>query len=154
MLEEVKIINVPPQKVYTFQEKYTYDKLKVNEEVLHKLSSKESDGTLICLGDTFDYTTQSSFIVSYPVAKPDLKKHHLHEFQILPRTDMVLGHFSGPREDLRETLSLLCDYGKKQGREPTLPYRIVYIRGKNLLFTKTPSYYVMDIYVPLQPLDE
>lgn len=150
MLENIEIVNIPPEKVYTFPEKYTYDMLKVNEEVLHKLSNKESNGTLICLGDTFDYTPNASFLVSYPVSKTDLKKHQLHEFQVLPRQDMVFGRFTGSREDLRESLDLLCEYAENHHRKPVLPYRIVYIRGKNLLFTKTPSFYVVDLYVPLE----
>lgn len=151
MLEKIEIVNVAPIKVLTLPQKYTYDTLKANKSVLHKLSSKESDGTLICMGDVFDYSNDSSFEVSYPVSKLDLEKYELEQFKSLPRIQAVLGHFSGTRDDLKESLTTLCDFAKKQGREPTLPYRLVYVRGKNLLFAKIPAFYVMDIYVPLEP---
>lgn len=151
MLEKIEIVHVAPTKVLTLPQKYTYDTLKTNKSVLHKLSSKESDGTLICLGETFDYCDESSFEVSYPVSKLDLEKYDLQQFKSLPRIQAVLGHFSGTREDLKESLATLCDFAKKQGRQPILPYRLVYVRGKNLLFTKIPAFYVMDIYVPLEP---
>lgn len=133
-----------------FPNRYTFEGIKKNVDVLHKLADNETEGTIFCFGDDLNYSIEKDFEICYPMLRNDYKKYNIHSFKVIQRRDVVIGEYQGSFGDISKGLHHLKDFAEAQGYEIELPYCIVYKKGHKPKFSKNPPPFVMYFYIPLK----
>lgn len=154
MFESIEIRSVDPLSVYIFPKRYTFEGIKKNVDILHKLADSETGGKIYCFGDDLNYKPEHDFEICYPMLKNDFKKYNIHDFKVLQRIDAVTGIFTGKYNEITPGLLQLEKYATEHGYKVLLPYCISYKKGKTPKFSKTPPPYEMKFVIPVIKIDE
>lgn len=55
MFENIEIVSLDPKSVYIFPKRHSYEGIKKNVDIIHKLADTETGGVIFCFGDDLDY---------------------------------------------------------------------------------------------------
>lgn len=156
MLENIEITNVAPTIVYVYPQTYTYEEIKKNVNVLHKIADKESNGVIYCLCDNIDYQPNDKIELCYPIDKTQYKKFKSNELKTIPRSDCVCADFiANSYSEVPLALKQLTEFALNQEYKPTNLFCIVYNKEKNQKFTKSSKKapkYTMKIQIQVEKI--
>lgn len=154
MFENIEIVSLDPKSVYIFPKRHSYEGIKKNVDIIHKLADTETGGVIFCFGDDLDYKPEHEFEICYPMLRNDFKKFNIHEFKVLQRSDVVIGDYIGDYESIPKALLHLQEYAKQQGYVTCMPFCITYQKGKTAKFSKNPPPFDMQLSIPVTKIEE
>lgn len=154
MLDNIEIKDISPAIIYSYPKHYTYEEIKSNVDVLHKIADRHSNNTIYCLGYNMNHKCDDTFELCYPILKTFYNKYNRSDLKTLPRYECICADLIATcYDDFLIALEELVKFAHDKGYTTTLPYRIIYTKEKNQLFTKsskTPPKYAIEIQIPIE----
>lgn len=156
MLENVKIKDISPIRVYVYPTSYTYEEIKKNVNVLHKIADDVSNQVIYCLGNDVDYKPSDKIDICYPIDTDQLEKYKTDEIKSLNRCECISADFvDGSYEEVPIAFKELTEIATNKGYKSTNNFRILYVKEKNPRFIKSSwkaPKYTMELQVIVEKI--
>lgn len=153
MLKDVQFKRINKIQVTSLDKRYTFEEIKNTAVNMHTVADENTNGIIICLGDSFECFPTDDFEICFPVTKVNFKINGDTNSKLLKSINAVSGVFEGTYDDIPNALTDLKEFAEENGKIVTTPYRIVYRKEltniANKVFKTFPKY-TMEFIVPVQ----